>query len=750
MFKRSFLVLVSFLILVPAWSALAIPEDLVLYWPFDEGQGTVTRDRSGNGNDGTIEGGALWVPGVIGMALQFNGSDSVVRGPHIPFNNRSFTHAMWINPSLSGDAQSVFSQYQVSSANQGLHYRISVAGGVRMGFYSNDLDLPAGTVQAGDWYHLAFWYDFENQNRRVYVNGELAAEGAASPYLGTEGDTLVGTFWRPDRADRVPEWFDGMIDDVQVYHRALTDVEIQEIMLGLRDPSLAYDPSPEDESIDVPRDTTLNWYPGDSAVTHDVYLGTAFEDVNNAARSDPRGVLVGQDQTATSYDPPGLLGFGTTFYWRIDEVDAAPDNTVHKGDIWSFTTEPFAYAIENIVATSNGTAQADSGPENTVNGLGLNADDQHSVNNADMWLAEPPDNEPLYIQYEFDRLYKLHEMLVWNYNVEFEVLLGFGSKDVTVAYSEDGTNWTLAEDVQLNQATGSPVYTANTTVSLQGVAARFVRLTVNTGWGIANQHGLSEVRFTYIPASAREPEPADGAAGVDVTTALAWRPGRDAVSHEVYFGTNPETLKLGGTPSAASYDPGALNLNVTYYWRVVEVQETESWESSIWSFTTQEYLVVDDFESYNNEDNLIYETWIDGWVNGTGSTVGYAVEPFAEQTIVHSGSQSMPLFYNNSGVDASEADFNLVQDWTAHGVQSLSLYFYGDAENSGGQLFVQINNTEVAYDGPAINLTSPNWQLWNIDLSAVDNMSNVRSLTIGVKGAGAAGVVYVDDIRLYP
>jgi hypothetical protein len=258
------------------------------------------------------------------------------------------------------------------------------------------------------------------------------------------------------------------------------------------------------------------------------------------------------------------------------------------------------------------------------------------------------------------------------------------------------------------------------------------------------------VRFTYIPASAREPEPADGAAGVDVTTALAWRPGRDAVSHEVYFGTNPETLELGGTPSAASYDPGALNLNVTYYWRVVEVQETESWESSLWSFTTQEYLIVDDFESYNNEDNLIYETWIDGWVNGTGSTVGYAVEPFAEQTIVHGGSQSMPLFYNNSSVDASEADFNLVQDWTAHGVQSLSLYFYGDADSSGGQLFVRINNTEVAYDGPAINLTSPNWQLWNIDLSAVDNVSNVRSLTIGVKGAGAAGVVYIDDIRLYP
>ena len=110
----------------------------------------------------------------------------------------------------------------------------------------------------------------------------------------------------------------------------------------------------------------------------------------------------------------------------------------------------------------------------------------------------------------------------------------------------------------------------------------------------------------------------------------------------------------------------------------------------------------------------------------------------------------MPLFYDNVGVDTAEAVRDLDQDWTAHGVKSLSLYFYGDADSSGGQLFVRINDTEIAYDGPATNLTSPNWQLWNIDLSAVGNVSNVRSLTIGVKGAGAAGVVYIDDIRLYP
>ncbi len=752
MFTRPFLMLVCLVILGPVGSAPATQEDLALYWPFNEGQGTVARDRSGNGNDGVIEGGALWVPGALGTALQFNGSDALVRGPHIPFNSRSFTHALWVNPSLLAGDQSVFSQYQASSANQGLHYRISTGGSVRMGFYSNDLDLPAGTVQADTWYHLTFWYDFETQNRRVYVNGELAGEGPAAPYLGTAGDTLVGTFWRPDRADRVPEWFNGMIDDVQVHGRALADDEIQEIMLGLTDPALAGEPSPEDDSIDVPRDVTLSWTAGEQAATHDVYFGTAFEDVNDVGRTDPKGVLVSQDHTATRYTPTGLLDFSMTYYWRIDEVGAAPENTIHKGDVWSFTTEPFAYPLANIIATSNGISDEISTPQRTVDGSGLDADDQHSVHNADMWLAEPPDDRPLYIQYEFDRLYKLHEILVWNYNVEFELLLGLGLKDVTIETSEDGADWAVLGEVQLNQATARATYAANTTVDLQGVAARYVRLTVNSAWGMMGQYGLSEVRFLYIPAQAREPQPADGTVNVSVDAALAWRAGRDAISYEVYLGTDPEALALAEAVGTNRYDPGPLNLATTYYWLVNAIQEAESWNGAVWSFATQEYLVVEDFESYNNDveaGTTIFDTWLDGWVNDTGSTVGHLNSPFAERTIVHSGRQSMPLFYDNTTTAVSEADYTLSQDWSLYGIKSLSLYFHG-AEGNAGQLYVKINNTKIAYDGPAVNLALPSWQLWSIDLSQAGNVSDVRSLTIGIEGTGAKGVVYIDDIQLVP
>jgi len=271
---------------------------------------------------------------------------------------------------------------------------------------------------------------------------------------------------------------------------------------------------------------------------------------------------------------------------------------------------------------------------------------------------------------------------------------------------------------------------------------------------VLGQFGLSEVRFLQIPVFAREPQPADDATDVSVDTMLAWRAGREAVSHEVLIGTDPEALALADTIADSDYDPGILDLGMTYYWQINEVNEADevaSWAGSIWSFSTQEYATVDDFESYNDEDNVIYETWIDGWVNGTGSTVGYLESPFAETVIVHGGSQAMPLFYDNTGVATSEVEFELSQNWTASGIKSLSLFFRGASENNGGQLYVKINDTKISYDVDPVNLSRAIWHPWTIDLSTVgEDLSNVSSLTIGIEGAGATGIVYIDAIRLYP
>ncbi len=514
-------------------------------------------------------------------------------------------------------------------------------------------------------------------------------------------------------------------------------------------------PVPEDEATDVARDVVLSWTPGEMAATHDVYFGTVFDDVNNASRSNPMDVLVSQGQTAVSFDPEGLLEFGQTYYWRVDEVNSAPDFTIFKSDVWSFTVEPFAYPIEGIAATTNAISDPGSGIEKTIDGSGLDVNGLHSTASTDMWLGSPSDG-PIVIEYEFDHVYKLHELLVWNYNVEFEVILGFGVKDVTVEYSADGAEWSVLGDVVFNQAPSRAGYAANTTVEFGGVPAKYVRLTVNSGWGMLGQYGLSEVQFTYIPAQAREPQPANGATDVAVDSALSWRAGREAVSHEVYFGTDPDALASVDSTSATSYTPADLTLGTTYYWKVDEVNEADAvsvWEGDVWSFTAQEYIVVDDFESYNDDieaGTTIFDTWVDGWVNDNGSTVGYFDAPFAEQTIVRSGKQAMPLFYDNASFSFAEAEYSTTQDWTTNGIRSLSLYFYGDPDNDG-QFYVRINNARINYDGDPADIKRPAWQVWNIDLTTVGtNLSNVSQLAIGIDGAGASGILYIDDIRLYP
>jgi regulation of enolase protein 1 (concanavalin A-like superfamily) len=137
-----------------------------------------------------------------------------------------------------------------------------------------------------------------------------------------------------------------------------------------------------------------------------------------------------------------------------------------------------------------------------------------------------------------------------------------------------------------------------------------------------------------------------------------------------------------------TYDLPALELDKTYVWRVDECNIPGCLRGRVWSFSTPEYLVVDDFEDYNDySPDRIYDTWKDGYdVPANGSQIGYDPPPIAESDIVHGGSQSTPFFYNNtSPVTYSEAErtFDTPQDWTANGVKALTLWFRGDPATGG-------------------------------------------------------------------
>ena len=615
------------------------------------------------------------------------------------------------------------------------------------------------TTEANIWYRLVVVVD-NGVRHDVWVDGVEIFQGNEQGIDGrfSLAETIL-LFCAGNSQDRDDAPID--VSTVAIWDTPLSATDVQALGLvgdKVARQKVASNPTPANGSDDVLKTADLSWTPGDYAAAHNVYFSASADDVASAAPTALVGDALARD--ANSLDV-GRLDYGQTYYWRVDEVNAAPDATVFEGKLWSFTVEPFAYAVDNVTATSNGNPSMGTGPENAVNGSGLNDADEHSTATADMWLATPG-ADPLWIEFAFDRPYKLHEMWVWNCNSEFELVLGFGLKDVTVEYSEDGQSWTSFGAVELAQGVARGDYTHNTTVSLDGVIAQYVRLNVDSGWGIGGQFGLSEVRFLHVPVRARYPEPADGAVGVDRETVLNWRAGREAASHEIYLGTDAAALDLAGTGAGPTFMPDDLLFGATYHWRVDEVNDAQApalWQGVVWSFATQEFATIDDFEGYNDDDYVIYESWIDGWTNGTGSTVGHIEAPFAETSIVRSGRQSMPLEYANAaGPYYSEAQRDLNgADWTAGGADALRLYVQGSAGNDAGTLYVAVEDTSgnvAAASNPDDGVVATEaWQEWVVafdDLSGVD-LAAVQTLYIGVGDrdnptAGGSGLIFIDDI----
>ncbi len=642
------------------------------------------------------------------------------------------------------------------------------SGGLNLTKTDGTTILKAGLKRA-QWYNV--WIVANNVTDTFDLYVSEAAGPAGEPTLPTPDDLVAANI---PFGVATAEPLNGVIVANPSGAGQAERIYIDEIWWdgdqGLETPTKARKPIPAHRTTDVPRDGILTWTPGQYAVAHDVYLGKNRDEVSSAGASSP--LLLSRGRVANTYNP-GRLEFGQTYYWRIDEVNAPPSSTVFKGDVWSFTVEPVAYAIPGarITATASSSWSSASGPQKTVDGSGLNSSDLHSTVAEDMWLSDLMGPQPTWIDFQFDKVYKLQEMWVWNQNQPIELAIGYGFKDVSIGYSLNGADYTpLGTTHQFAQAPGTPDYAHNTTIDFADLAAKSVRLTANSNWkSILNQYGLSEVRFMAIPVSVREPNPSSASADVAIDTTLGWRAGREAGEHKVYLSLDEQAVIAGTAPVAtaatASYGPLSLDLDSTYYWRVDEVNGVDTWQGDVWSFKTQAYRLVDDFESYNDidppdpESHRIFETWSDGFGTTTnGALVGNELPPYTEsgQGRVHGGRQSVPVIYNNSVASLSEITVNtsklaIGRDWSKGGTQRLSLWFYGDPNNVPERMYVKVNNVKATYDG---NLTTATWQEWVIDLAALGvNLSDVTTLTIGFERAGAAGgtgKVLLDDIRLYP
>ena len=469
-------------------------------------------------------------------------------------------------------------------------------------------------------------------------------------------------------------------------------------------PGYSGSPSPANGALVETTWVTLGWRAGEFAASHDIYLGENFDDVNDATRDSDvyRGNL---PVTSTFYVagfpgyayPDGLVP-GTTYYWRIDEVNAPPDEAVYKGKVWSFTI-PSKTAREPV-------------PADGAEFVAMNA------------------------------------TLTWT--------VGLGAKLHSVYFGEDFDT--------VNEATGAP------TIGVARYTPEELQLAKTYYWRVDEFDGSAtykgEVWSFTTEGAVTGPNPADGAEDVKPSVLLTWTAGAVAASHDVYFGADAATVKNATKSSPEykgpkalgeeSYDPANLLLETTYYWRIDEVNDASPdspWTGNVWSFTTGDFFVIDDFEDYDAEDNQIWYAWHDGLGygapssdpyfagNGTGAAVGdETTTSYTEETIIHGGNQSMPVaYYNNKqGYSKySEVEFKLAnqRDWTEQGVTELSLWFRGHPGSVGS--FVE---------GPVgtFTMTASGADIWNVNGVEADEFHFAYKMLNGA-GSIVAKVQSVDN-----
>ncbi|MFC1636650.1 LamG domain-containing protein [Planctomycetota bacterium] len=708
-----FVMIVFLLFLVPMNRVHGAVPDLIAWWTCDEGAGNVVGDASGNGHDGTfVYGDPGWGPGIRGSAIELVGP-TLVEVPPIDMELTEATMAGWIKPNGSQPDWSSFIMMRDPALATGFNVL-----GYQLAYHWNDTSdswsyRGGDMIAADDWTFAAVVV--EPDQATFYVNGVQGSVNTinhgsctwnSNIYLGGDGTDA----W-------VARRMNGALDDVSLFSRALTAEEIQVIMDGFGAYPKASGADPADGALHMDTWVTLSWRAGDFAVSHDVFLGEDYDNVSNATTDSDvyRG-----NQAATFYVagfpgfayPEGLVP-GTTYYWRIDEVNAPPDETVYKGDVWSFTIPPkTAYNPDP-------------------------ADGAESVDPTNVTLS-------------------------WT--------AGYGAKLHTVYF---GDNFDGVNDATGGAPMGITTYNPG---ALELEKVYYWR--VDEFDAIATHKG--DVWSFTTPGAVGNPQPSYRATDVGMNAILSWTPADSAASHQVYFGMDKAAVRNADTSSSdykgskalgdEKYDPGLLDADTTYYWRVDEVDSQGNIaKGPLWIFTTGAFLLVDDFEGYTDNDaagEAIWQTWIDGFgVADNGAQVGYLLPPYAEQTIIHGGSQSMPLLYiNEAGVTNSEASLTLAapRDWTQAGVAALSLWFRGDSANAAEPLYAAISNTTgapavAAYDDASAGANS-SWMEWTIPLQAFGdqgiNLTDVDKIAIGLgskagPAAGGSGTLFIDDIRLY-
>ena len=743
--SRFSLVLVGLMGLVCASSASA---QLLAYYEFEQTSDTEAYDSSGKDNHGIISsasdyedvGEPNWIEGQVGQALEFN-DDLAIMLPAEDMGLRSDTGAVafWLlmeQETLSGINTIWWGGDNDTGGGFGpeneMHIHVeSAASGIweggELAFHGqntpnnfhlfsdpNKGDDPATEpndpilMNDGQWHHVVCTWGNDDGNAKMYHNGVLLHELAQGSRNYPLSFMVVGCMADGGRT------LTGVLDDVQVYGRALTPEEVNDVMnatLALTLPASL--PSPANQITEVALDAQMTWMMGDTADTHTVYFGQSFDDVNDGT------ALAAEGLTEATFDP-GALDYLQTYYWRVDEVEA-DGVTVHRGAVWGFTTRNFE-VIDDFEAYTNDS------PDRIFDAWsdGWNNPDENGAVVGYAWTDDEIEAGENFAETEtvrsglqamplfFDTDQKICEASL-SLDEDFQDWASMGLNDLSLwikgYWALTGSHHEEPAGVYNITASGADIWsdydecyfvykemTGNVTI------VAHIDSLVNTGDGWAKA-GIM-IRDT-LDAGARN-------------TALFFTPEngtrlqrRGAIDGE-YLGTDEETLYVGD-PNDPNTFPRWLKIVKTG----VVTRAYTSMNGTTW------------------EDFPMARTY----VSLSGSFyVGLALTSHDITAMTDAVISNVTLTGNGSDAEWSTADVGIVN-------------------NPAEPVFVMLNDQAVVYhDEP--NATQINeWAQWNIPLQAFADqgldLAQVTQLTLGVgqqgdgSSAGGTGTLYVDDIRLY-
>jgi len=835
--------------------------NLVGHWKLDDEGTGILSDSSGNNHSGTLIGGASLIPGLFGEAVEIatTGDRVQIAGFSGVTGTQSRTVSAWIKTETTGEIVS----WGENVAGQKWIFRVQTtdgsAGAIRIevnGGYS----VASTDVRDGQWHHVAAVLVDDGAPDANEI--KLYVDGSEEVISATDDEPIDTASTGVVRIGEAP-WhyrpFVGLIDDVRIYDRALMQPELLELarpsiatnpeppvgatnvtdallqwtgadiaashnvyygtnpipgpneFIGQQTGNIYFDaagltagstyywrideveadgttihqgnvwsfssvpltannPNPANGSRFLGSETDLSWNSGAGSIMHDVYFGTSRNDVADGTGDTFKGT-----QVFKTFEP-GTLEKGTTYYWRIDEVEA-DGTTKHTGDVWSFKTRPVMPTVDpNLVAwwmfddEGTGTAIDYSGNDRdgALHGTasyapGVDGDAILFRGDSSDFATIPGYKGVLRISNNIQHAFTITawikttgngEIVGWGNNsgrqrVEFRldggrlrVEHGSGNKrgDTTVnndlwhhvalIVPEDGdiesTIFYLDGEFEPQRTISNPSNKFNLVSNFDVQIGRRYDESDRLYTGLLDdvriydkvltQEEINYIMVRFDPMRSWNPDPVNGALlDVEHLPPLSWSVGDQATEHDVYFGTDKDAVKLADASDTTGIYRGRQSLDNTtytppevlewgtgpYYWKVNEINmDGTISEGRVWSFTVADFILIDDFEAYDTEENQIWYSWKDGLGygspdmppyyagNGTGAAVGDdTTGSYTEESIVNTGRQSMPFWYDNNKQGYayySETEMTLSdpRNWTKHDTELLSIRYRGYLESA--------------------------------------------------------------------